>query len=241
MRVYVCSDLHVEFHPDGGAELIGCRLPEADLILVAGDLANARLLPEALKLLARRYPQVVYVAGNHEYYGSNREEVALLREGLPGNIAWLENEVIELNGLCIAGCTMWFGPQPLEARCLVNDFYRIGGLGDWYVEANRRSLEFLDQVVTSNTMVMTHHAPSIQSVDPLYRHKQSTGFFVCPEAEMLIARCQPPLWIHGHTHRSADYMIGGTRIYCNPYGYHHREMNSLFQWQEGVFDWQELI
>ena len=26
------------------------------------------------------------------------------------------------------------------------------------------------------------------------------------------------LWIHGHLHSSADYMIGKTRVVCNPRG-----------------------
>ena len=27
------------------------------------------------------------------------------------------------------------------------------------------------------------------------------------------------LWCHGHIHQSKDYMIGNTRIICNPRGY----------------------
>jgi len=30
---------------------------------------------------------------------------------------------------------------------------------------------------------------------------------------------QIKLWIHGHTHESFDYMVGDTRIVCNPRGY----------------------
>jgi hypothetical protein len=28
----------------------------------------------------------------------------------------------------------------------------------------------------------------------------------------------PALWIHGHTHDSFDYLVGPTRIVCNPKG-----------------------
>ena len=28
------------------------------------------------------------------------------------------------------------------------------------------------------------------------------------------------LWIHGHTHDSFDYEVAGTRVICNPKGYH---------------------
>ncbi len=27
------------------------------------------------------------------------------------------------------------------------------------------------------------------------------------------------LWTHGHTHEDFDYMIGTTRVFCNPRGY----------------------
>ena len=30
---------------------------------------------------------------------------------------------------------------------------------------------------------------------------------------------QIKLWTHGHTHEDFDYMVGETRIVCNPRGY----------------------
>jgi Icc-related predicted phosphoesterase len=44
----------------------------------------------------------------------------------------------------------------------------------------------------------------------------------------LIATKQPMIWTHGHTHESADYMIGQTRLVCNPYGYVDAETNKNF-------------
>jgi hypothetical protein len=35
----------------------------------------------------------------------------------------------------------------------------------------------------------------------------------------IIDRPQIKLWTHGHTHHNFDYMIGSTRIVCNPRGY----------------------
>jgi hypothetical protein len=34
---------------------------------------------------------------------------------------------------------------------------------------------------------------------------------------------QIKLWTHGHTHEDFDYMIGSTRIVCNPRGYDNYE------------------
>jgi len=38
-------------------------------------------------------------------------------------------------------------------------------------------------------------------------------------SEFILDHPQIKLWTHGHTHHPFDYMIGGTRIVCNPRGY----------------------
>jgi hypothetical protein len=35
----------------------------------------------------------------------------------------------------------------------------------------------------------------------------------------IVANPQIKLWTHGHTHEDFDYMVGTTRIVCNPRGY----------------------
>ena len=37
--------------------------------------------------------------------------------------------------------------------------------------------------------------------------------------EYIMDHPQIKLWTHGHTHEDFDYMIGSTRIVCNPRGY----------------------
>ena len=37
--------------------------------------------------------------------------------------------------------------------------------------------------------------------------------------EFILDYPQIKLWTHGHTHEDFDYMIGSTRIVCNPRGY----------------------
>ena len=39
------------------------------------------------------------------------------------------------------------------------------------------------------------------------------------DLEARILQWQPQLWLHGHTHDSFDYRIGGTRVVANPRGY----------------------
>jgi hypothetical protein len=66
MRAYVRGDLHCEFHPDGGRQLIGHVPPKADIAVVAGGcrwveaswvLEDNQLSDESVRsaLVPRRY------------------------------------------------------------------------------------------------------------------------------------------------------------------------------------------
>ena len=37
--------------------------------------------------------------------------------------------------------------------------------------------------------------------------------------EFIMDRPNIKLWTHGHTHEEFDYMVGDTRVVCNPRGY----------------------
>jgi predicted phosphodiesterase len=237
MKAYVCADLHCEFHPDGGRTLIAGVLPDADLIVVAGDLTVAGKLQPALGLLAERYPHVVYVAGNHDYYHSSLEEVERLRRALPlGNVHWLEDEVAEVAGARFVGCTLWFGHHRPELEAEISDFHVIADFRQWVHQKNAQSLEFLRKNVTPGSVVVTHHLPSLRSITPRYRDSALNCFFACPEAEEILLKQAPRLWIHGHTHDSLDYRLGQTRVFCNPLGYVGVEVNPLFKTDEAMLD-----
>lgn len=70
-------------------------------------------------------------------------------------------------------------------------------------------------------IVMTHHAPSWQSVHSSYINDRMNGCYVSDMDDFIIST-EPDIWIHGHVHNSFDYNIGKTRILCNPRGYEHR-------------------
>jgi hypothetical protein len=80
---------------------------------------------------------------------------------------------------------------------------------------------------TAKIVVVTHMAPSYQSVIEKYKNSRLTPAFVS-ELSNEILDTSPMLWIHGHVHDSLDYMIGETRIVCNPRGYIGQEVNPAF-------------
>lgn len=74
------------------------------------------------------------------------------------------------------------------------------------------------------TVVITHHAPARGSIAPRYAGDALTPAFVSelPD-EFFQEPGAPELWIHGHTHNSADYKRGSTRVVANPRGYRTRD------------------
>jgi Icc-related predicted phosphoesterase len=96
---------------------------------------------------------------------------------------------------------------------------------------HRQTVEFIKKTVeteqTKTYVVVGHHAPSPLSIG--YKYKGDTimnGGYVSDLSELILDHPQIKLWIHGHTHDCFDYMIGETRIVCNPRGYYGYEQRA---------------
>jgi hypothetical protein len=73
---------------------------------------------------------------------------------------------------------------------------------------------------TNKYVVVGHHAPSRLSTHEMYKHDTiMNGGYSSDMEEFIKDRPQIKLWTHGHTHHPFDYMIGETRVICNPRGY----------------------
>jgi Icc-related predicted phosphoesterase len=67
------------------------------------------------------------------------------------------------------------------------------------------------------TVVVTHHGPHRGSLAPRYAADWVSAAYL---SELPVSFFEAPaLWLHGHTHSSHDYRVGGCRIVCNPRGY----------------------
>ena len=90
------------------------------------------------------------------------------------------------------------------------------------VEDHRRMLDYINHVTQDpgSYVVVVHHAPSSLSIAE--RFKADTlmnGAFRSELDDFIEARPQIRLICHGHMHNNSDYMIGETRVVCNPRGY----------------------
>ena len=80
------------------------------------------------------------------------------------------------------------------------------------------------------TVVVTHHAPGIESVAPKYVSDWLSPAFVSELPDEFFSghdagrrMTKPALWVHGHTHSSASYKRYSTHVLANPRGYRQKD------------------
>ena len=236
MKIHVLSDLHLEFADFSPA------LNVADVIVLAGDIS---LRSEGITWARKSFPnqEIIYVAGNHEFYGSQRiHAIERMRNASTENgIHFLDDDVLQLQDpksnapIRFLGATLWtdfllFG-EDLKSKCLsygelyLNDFRTIRDGGRNFspkksIQLHEKSLAWLQRELESpfdgKTVVITHHLPSMSSVAERYKQDLLSA---CFSSELAHLFGKMSLWIHGHTHDSFDYEMNGTRVVCNPRGY----------------------
>jgi Icc-related predicted phosphoesterase len=222
MKIKLLSDTHHEFGShDQNVDFIN-SIPnkDIDVLVLAGDIAAGDIFEKYIRLYCDKFPHVVAVAGNHDYWGFAIDDRLAAFRQLDSDIEnfhFLENRRIEINGQGFAGCTLWFSDAPqITSRWI--DFRMISGGCHPVFSQNTQSKEFLKNEVKSGDIVVTHHLPSKKCVHPRWEMMDGNCFFVC-DMDSVILNNKPVMWFHGHTHDVRHLMIGETEIFCNPRGY----------------------
>ena len=234
LKLNILSDLHLGFGAFERPE------NDADVVILAGDISRPR---EAAAWAMRFEKPVLYVLGNHEFYGSSIDGAAaeLKRLCAGTRVQVLDDAEVAIGNVRFLGSTLWtdfelFGEAEkkaaamAEARHLIRDFSRIARVEasdalfspeDSAALFGRHSGWLDDRLAVAHdgpTVVITHHAPSPKSIHPRFAGALMNACFVS-DAEHLVGADRAQLWIHGHTHDSFDYVVNGCRIVCNPRGY----------------------
>lgn len=272
MKITLVSDLHLEF---GDIELVNTQ--GADVLILGGDIlisqdlhdhseegvtqasimnnvSTRQLMSERfrsfLKRVCTEFPNVIYVAGNHEFYhGKWPLGVQYLRDEAKkyNNLHFLEMDTVKIDDVNFVGGTIWTDmnkgdPITLHSvESMMNDFriIRNSDLGFTKLKPShvamhhRKTVEYIKFVVKEKPnekfVVVGHHAPTKLSVKPQYQDDHlMNGAYSSDLSEFILDHPQIKLWTHGHTHNTFDYMIGSTRIVCNPRGYDGWEFDTGF-------------
>eukprot|EP00756_Hemistasia_phaeocysticola_P017965 Hpha_TRINITY_DN15565_c4_g4::TRINITY_DN15565_c4_g4_i1::g.108000::m.108000 len=195
LRVALMSDTHVEFYGASQAVNPGgdhCP-PEADVLVLAGDIGipkeGGSEYENLIHAQSQRYPYVLVVLGNHEFYNGEYEARRKLAEQVCrsaplGNVRLLDCHSVVFNRRWwFGGCTLW-SSIPEQARQAVGRGLTDYAVIRWKREGepdsrikvadtnawHRRELAWLGKAVKQaremglQAAVVTHHAPLLRGI-----------------------------------------------------------------------------
>lgn len=224
---------------------------------ISTKFQHTQQLKNFLHQCKSEFKNVVAVAGNHEFYHSRYDSafLALVDTYRDLGINFLENTKVKIDDVTFLGGTMWTDMNkndPLTLHAvggMMNDFQVIkwvdregGAYNAMYrkfkpidaLNLHNRTKQFLIRELEilpkdEKVVVVTHHAPTKASVHPRFSEDHlMNGGYSSDLSDFILDNPKIKLWTHGHTHDGFDYMVGSTRVVCNPRGYMHYEENPTF-------------
>lgn len=236
--IVIAQDLHDHPEPE-------VPYPPSIIKTLGSRQKNAQLYRDFFKRCSFQFPHVIYIAGNHEFYhGKFVGSLQDLRNECSKfpNVYFLEDDCKKINDVTFVGGTLWSDmnkgdPLTLHAVSdMMNDYRMIRHDGLGYTKLrpahtaarHRRSIEYIRTVIEGKfdekIVVVGHMAPCGLSIAPQYQNdKLMNGAYYSDLSEFILDHPQIKLWTHGHMHQPFDYMVGDTRVVCNPRGYHGYE------------------
>lgn len=201
--------------------------------------------------VCEEFPHVIFICGNHEHYhGDFATTYDKIRENLSylPNLRILDKESALIDDVLFLGGTLWTDmnkEDPVTIHMIsnmMNDFIQVKNsnrpmLGAYKpspfkpvdaLQDHQKMMKFLTTELSDDmiqkVVVVGHHAPSKASIKPKYAGDHiMNGGYSSDLSDFILDNPKIKAFIHGHTHDVFDYMIGPTRILCNPRGYHGYE------------------
>lgn len=229
------------------------------------DYAGRRVRDFLKRVSERFPHVVYVMGNHELYRGDFTETVESIREAVQeyDNFYLLDKECVTIDDYLFVGGTLWTdcnNEDTLTMRTLsaiMSDFRTIkhkakgkaGGIWKFIAEdsvkEHRATVDYIRVVIenrraqgdrSDRVIVVGHHAPSRLSTHPKYQHEYlMNGGYSSELDQFILDRPEIRLWTHGHTHEDFDYMIGTTRVVCNPRGYigHERRADT---WQPKLIE-----
>ena len=244
LRVQYASDLHLEIL--GAVPFPSILKPIAPVLALAGDIGNPcePVYKTFLQYCSRNWDQVVFIAGNHEFYNrkptkkwntvAERLEVCRsVATGFP-NVHFLERDRVDIGGVAFLGCTLWTDLSDTdageEAEARMNDYHLIAvdsrplratDVSRWHAR-DRAWLNTEIAIAAEEegpVVVLTHHLPSFDLIASKYASCGLINMAVASDCSELL-RKPVRAWIAGHTHTAKTYIWpSGVHGLVNPLGY----------------------
>ena len=180
--------------------------------------------------------------------GEKQWSINHIKKNVPENVHYLDNDYVELENYIVFGGCMYsdyklYPNEDLSKRSgemYLNDFryVRIHDKKlnvvrpintDDYQNLHKKFVQKLKKCIKEtdkDIIVLTHFAPSIQSISDKYLDQGNVylnASYASNMEDFILQNERIKYWHHGHVHDSFDYMIGQCRVICSPYGYSGRE------------------
>ena len=231
----------------GGDICVAADMAQRDPYNTLGEEYRSNRFHAFFERCCDRFPHVIFIVGNHEHYnGDFAKTIPHFKDvlGYLTNLHILEKEIWVLDDVTFIGGTLWTDMNKRDTRTLhaisgmMNDFRCVNNsakLADqrgWNgrfttvdaADDHDAMLAYIRLTIEGRWdqkfVVVGHHAPSRLSTHPRYAHEAiMNGGYSSELDDFILDHPQIKLWTHGHTHEDFDYLIGSTRILCNPRGY----------------------
>jgi 3',5'-cyclic AMP phosphodiesterase CpdA len=230
--IFLISDVHTEFYNSASDVFDNITWPEATHLVLAGDIGCVStkfdILREFLEKCRKKYENVIFIPGNHEYYhcDTNHEIVEKKLEELCTdlNVHYVHRKNKVVSGIRFIGHTLWSIIDRHTWSKISDSTFRVFDSQIDYVSAFVDGYKFLKNEIANSVnsaepiVVVTHHLPSRK----LIHSKFSTGTDDSAFATDVISHLHfhnVKYWFCGHSHEFGEMKYGNTFFALNPVGY----------------------
>lgn len=236
LSIQYCSDLHLEFPKNRAYFQANPIIPTGEILVLAGDIIPFQMIPYFdwfFDQIQTQFKVVYWIAGNHEYYGSDiAERSGAFHEKIRDNIHLVNNYRLDLEACTILFTTLWSDILPQNFRHIqrgMSDYHHIKN-GEHTFNPNdstqlfKENMAFLTMALQDikhikNQIVVTHHVPTFKNYPPKFKNSSLNNAFATELAPLILDH---PItyWIYGHSHCNVpDFKIGNTILTNNQLGY----------------------
>jgi hypothetical protein len=182
-----------------------------------------------------------------------------MRRGLPG-VTVLDNEHVEFDGIRFFGTTLWSNFEERSEASLNAVRRRMGEF--FFVKTRRIDVDGRESLAkyrpedalaafdtswlalkdfvagqgSKRTVIISHHAPSLQGLNPRHAGNGLDGAYARNLDERITALSAVPVWVHGHTHIKRTYRIGDTVVHANCRGFENKDASPRSFLVKSYFD-----
>jgi predicted phosphohydrolase len=220
----VCSDIHLE--RNGIYDISNIITPNAEILVLAGDIGNPMtpIYNNFLDYYSKFFKIIFIITGNHEYYGNTIIETDKKIEEICNsydNIHFLNNKTFRYEGILFIGTTLWSSiPKYYTINNQLSSMNDFKLIKDFTLEEQRnlfiKNVKFIKDNLEENTIIITHHAPSMRCIAEEYKYDKVNCCFAS-DLDELFMNDKVIGWIYGHTHNNLLFITDKKFMYSNCY------------------------